>query len=358
MKKLLWLSFFVCLPAFAGSVRVGDVQVGGVIIGARITGLADGVEATDAATVGQVSSGITWVNPIVVPYMQDDSLATPPGSCTVERAYIAAATAGAWTAGHVYECLTAAPTWTDVLGRAVTTGDRFGVTFDTGAGAAGSFAAKDKYIFEITGGTPGAYTYSQTAPVLGLQTTVTGVNGVDFAHVYWYSGTVWVDTTGAGSIVPAAGNGLQKNSGTFSIDTAITVDKTTTQSLSGKTFTGTIPFDTISVKNAGIIKTAPTISSGTIVYDLSLSNVFAVSLNANITTSTVSNCAASGTTSSWQVMFTADGTLRTIVWPSGIVWASGTAPTMTSTNAKRDWIQLQSFDGCTTVFGFVLGQNF
>lgn len=120
-----------------------------------------------------------------------------------------------------------------------------------------------------------------------------------------------------------------------------------------QTFTGSKEFN-----NVYITKTAPAISAGVITYALAGSNVFAVSLNANITTSTVTGTGASGQTTSFQVVFTADGTPRTVVHPSGIVWANGTAPTMTSTNNKRDWIQYVSHDGGTVWFGFVLGQNF
>lgn len=120
-----------------------------------------------------------------------------------------------------------------------------------------------------------------------------------------------------------------------------------------QTFTGAQEFN-----NVTITKTAPAISSGVITYALAGSNVFSVALNANITTSTVTGVGATGKTSSFQVMFTADGTVRSIVHPSGIVWAAGAAPTMTGTNNKRDWIQYITHDGGTVWFGFVLGQNF
>lgn len=120
-----------------------------------------------------------------------------------------------------------------------------------------------------------------------------------------------------------------------------------------QTFAGAQEFN-----NVTITKTAPAISAGVITYALAGSNVFAVSLNANITTSTVTGVGATGKTSSFQVMFTADGTARSVVHPAGIVWADGTAPTMTGTLNKRDWIQYISHDGGTVWFGFVLGKNF
>jgi len=107
-----------------------------------------------------------------------------------------------------------------------------------------------------------------------------------------------------------------------------------------------------------IEKTAPAISAGVLTLDLSLGNCFAVSLNANVTTLTISNPAASGKLASCMVMFTADGTLRTVAAPTGGVYPGGAAPVMTSTLNKRDWLQYMTFDGGATWFIFTLGQNF
>lgn len=114
----------------------------------------------------------------------------------------------------------------------------------------------------------------------------------------------------------------------------------------------------ITGNNYVVTKTAPSISSNTLTLDLNAANVFAVALTSAITTMTVSNISASGLTSSFQLMFTADGSSRAVTYMSGIVWSGGTTPTLTTTNAKRDWLQFITFDGGTTWFGFVLGQNF
>jgi hypothetical protein len=73
---------------------------------------------------------------------------------------------------------------------------------------------------------------------------------------------------------------------------------------------------------------------------------------------TFSNPPASPKAYSFALQFVADGTLRTIAWPSAVKWAGGTAPTMTSTSGKIDTFSFLTHDGGTTWFGFISGQNF
>ncbi len=103
---------------------------------------------------------------------------------------------------------------------------------------------------------------------------------------------------------------------------------------------------------------SPTISSGTLVLNLETSNIFTVSLNAAITTITITNVPASGSGASFTLIFTADGTARAVTWPSSIKWAGGTAPTITSTSGKVDSFAFFTSDGGTTWQGYVGGQNF
>lgn len=103
--------------------------------------------------------------------------------------------------------------------------------------------------------------------------------------------------------------------------------------------------------------TSPTISSGTLTLDLSGSNFFKVSLNAAITTLTISNVPASSMAAAFTLEFTADGTARAVTWPASIKWPSGTAPTLTSTNGKTDTFAFYTVDGGTSWKAFVSGQN-
>lgn len=112
------------------------------------------------------------------------------------------------------------------------------------------------------------------------------------------------------------------------------------------------------LKNYKEIYTSPTISTGQLTLDLSNGNVFNVSLNAAITIMTISNIPSSSFAANFTLIFTADGTARGVVWTPSIKWPSGTAPTLTSTNGKRDAFTFVTLDGGTTWLGFVGGQNF
>jgi hypothetical protein len=104
-------------------------------------------------------------------------------------------------------------------------------------------------------------------------------------------------------------------------------------------------------------KTAPAISAGALTLNCSSGNVFAVSLNANITSITFSNVPTTGTAYALTLSFTADGTARTVTWGASVKWPGGTAPTLTSTSGKVDTFVLTTWDGGTTWYGFVAGQN-
>lgn len=103
-------------------------------------------------------------------------------------------------------------------------------------------------------------------------------------------------------------------------------------------------------------KTTPTIGGGALTIDLSLGTQFFVDLNGNATVS-ISNWCASNVCG-FTVYFKADGTPRTLTWPGAVKWAGGAAPTPTSTNNKWDVYSFVSGDAGTTIYGFVLGQNF
>jgi hypothetical protein len=118
---------------------------------------------------------------------------------------------------------------------------------------------------------------------------------------------------------------------------------------------GTIDKGTL--KNYKEIYTSPTISTGQLTLNLSNGNIFNVNLNASITLITISNMPSSSFAGSFTLIFTADGTARGVAWPLVIKWPSGTAPTLTSTNGKRDVFSFVTTDGGTNWYGFVGGQN-
>lgn len=103
--------------------------------------------------------------------------------------------------------------------------------------------------------------------------------------------------------------------------------------------------------------TAPSISAGTLTIDLSAGTVFNVSNSANITTFTISNAVASKV-NSFTLILTANGTGYTQAWGASVKWPSGTAPTITTTNTKKDILQFVTNDGGTTWYAGVVGQNY
>lgn len=102
--------------------------------------------------------------------------------------------------------------------------------------------------------------------------------------------------------------------------------------------------------------TTPSISAGTLTLDLSLSRVFNVSLNANISTLTFSNVPASRLVVV-TLLLTADGTPRTVALGAAVRTAAGFAYTPTSTNGKRDWLTFHTINGGTAWDVFIV-QNF
>ena len=87
--------------------------------------------------------------------------------------------------------------------------------------------------------------------------------------------------------------------------------------------------------------------------DLSLANYFTKTISGT-TTFTVSNVPATGTTASFILELTNGGS-ATVNWWSGVKWAGGTAPTLTS--AGVDILGFYSHDGGTTWRGLVLAKD-
>jgi hypothetical protein len=101
----------------------------------------------------------------------------------------------------------------------------------------------------------------------------------------------------------------------------------------------------------------PSIATNVLTLDLRLANFFYVTLNANINTLTINNIEATNQVSSFAVLFTADGTARTVSWPVNFYWPSGTAPTLTSVNGKKDLFFFFTHDGGTNWYALTSGQN-
>lgn len=195
----------------------------------------------------------------------------------------------------------------------------------------------------------------------GGLTSITGTFSVSSTSTF--TGAVTVSDSGAAAVDVAGG--INAGSGNVGIvDTSgkiPAISSTYFASLSGANLSS-LPVDITltrgTLANYREVKATGTISTNTLAVDLANGNHFAVALNANITTFTIANVPATGSATAVTFTFTADGSVRSIVWPSGTVWAGGVAPTMTGTNNKRDLVTLYTWDGGTVWFGFVNGQNF
>lgn len=104
--------------------------------------------------------------------------------------------------------------------------------------------------------------------------------------------------------------------------------------------------------------TTAAIVAGVLTLDLGAFHNFNISLNASIT-SIVSKNITQNARVQLRLRFTADGSARTIVWAGlgTVVWLAATAPTMTSTLNRKDYVFLESWNGGSVWDGSYL-QNF
>ncbi len=212
----------------------------------------------------------------------------------------------------------------------------------------------------ITGGVISAATGSSyTLPT--ASTTVLGGVKVDGSSIVINSGVI---SSTYSYTLPAA---TVSTLGGVRLGTGVGLDAngflTTDVKLGANSFTGTQNLQDNELIRAKLRDysesvSSPTITSGTLTLNLETSNIFTVSLNAAITTITITNVPASGSGASFTLIFTADGTPRSVTWPASIKWANGTAPTITSAIGKADSFAFFSSDGGTSWQGYVGGQNF
>jgi hypothetical protein len=194
-------------------------------------------------------------------------LGTPTDSTdAATKAYVDSATEGL----HIHESVVAATTANVSLATALENGDTLdGVTLATGD----RILVKNQTI-KSQNGIYVVQTSGQPARATDFD-TATEIDSGDFVFVYsgGQAGTGWVQTyrpvtigtdeinftqfSGAGTYL--AGNGLNLNGTTFSIDTAITADLSTSQTLTNKTISGSA--NTLSnIANSSLTNSAITIN--------------------------------------------------------------------------------------------------
>ncbi len=92
--------------------------------------------------------------------------------------------------------------------------------------------------------------------------------------------------------------------------------------------------------------------------DLSGGNIFNLILSANCTF-TFSNASASGTACSFTLILKQDATgARTATWPTTIVWAGGTTPTLSAAPNRYDVFSFITINGGSSYYGTAIGFDF
>lgn len=111
----------------------------------------------------------------------------------------------------------------------------------------------------------------------------------------------------------------------------------------------------------GIQEPYTDLTSGTsVTLDLSLGTVFNLTLGHNVGTFTWTNYAGADYASSFVLRVKQDGTgSRSLEWPTGVDWAAGTAPELSTGANEVDvyvFLGVDNLDGGTLWHGFTAGQ--
>ena len=121
-----------------------------------------------------------------------------------------------------------------------------------------------------------------------------------------------------------------------------------------------IPLNRPEIKDYAETKTDVAVVSNVATFNLENGNVFKLNQDANITTFTISNPAATGKGCSFTVIRVKDnnGTTRTITWPASVKWGGGVAPVLTQTANAVDIFTFFTIDAGTTWYGCLVGAAF
>ena len=113
------------------------------------------------------------------------------------------------------------------------------------------------------------------------------------------------------------------------------------------------------VADAKIARTAQSISTDGAALAIDLANGYTINLDLanSITSMTFTHPPSIGVYGVVTFIITQSGAKTISGWPTGTIWAGGTAPTITATAGRVDIITLSSLDGGTTCYGAIVAQD-
>jgi hypothetical protein len=318
----------------------------------KITNITNGTNPSDAVNYSQLTSlagGLNPASPVACPSMVSDILSSPPVSPVDGTSYLVASGAsGLWAglSGHLLEWKASTSLWIDILGRIIIVGDRLGINLESILTPSGSFTGKTFNLATITNATPGSYAYTFFPPINTMTTAIYGVGCKDYGHLYYYNDNTssWVDFNIG--FYPAAGTGLSFTGNIISIDTTITVDKTTSQTLTNKNLTsGTNTFPTFNQSTTGNAATATALQTARAINGVNFDGTTPITITAAAGTLTGTTLASNVLSSS----LTSVGTLAALTVTATITGSvSGNAATATALTTSRN-IDGIAFNGTSNI---------
>ena len=97
-------------------------------------------------------------------------------------------------------------------------------------------------------------------------------------------------------------------------------------------------------------------AAASVTCDISTGNVFTLTADQN-TTFVFSNPSPTGKSCAFTLVWTQDGSDRTITWPTSVDWPGGAEPTVTSGSGKIDVYTFFTLDAGTIWYGFQAGAD-
>ena len=97
-------------------------------------------------------------------------------------------------------------------------------------------------------------------------------------------------------------------------------------------------------------------AAASVTIDITNGNVFTITPDQN-TTFVFSNPSPTGKSCAFTLVWTQDGSDRTIAWPGSVDWAGGSAPDVTSGSGKIDIYTFFTLDAGTIWYGFQAGAD-